>query len=346
MLTLVPINFNDLNDSSNWQNYIESHRDTHCVDRAEWRLLFRELYGIPDYSWASMEGDQICGVFSLYHLYSPLMGNMLISCPFFGYGGFYSDTTAARTLLLDKIDVIARQLNVDYIELRLPEKLSQRYFHQTDFQEFTLSLANTPDDTWKNRLTSNARQNIRKAQRNEMVFTITDNYYSVFRLLSHTMQIHGTPFHGQDFFRLLKKYFKDEVSFSEVWYQNKLVAGGIIIRSSKTVITPYIGSLNKYRQLGSNYCQYWGIINYCHDQGIRIFDMGRSPKGSTHANFKQKWGAKAIPAFYNYRVINQRKKYRSVSQPTNLQLLATDIWKRLPLFAARLIGPHLFRHIP
>jgi len=249
-------------------------------------------------------------------------------------------------MLLVKIDNLARNLKVDYVELRLSEQLPSPYSFHTDFNEFTLTLATTAEATWQDRLSSNARQNIRKAQRNGMVFSLTHNYKPIFRLLSETIRDHGTPFHAERFFRLLIKYFGENVQFSQVHYNKRLVAGGIVLRLGDRIITPYIGSLQKFRHLGSNYCQYRGIIEYCQRVGIKYFELGRSPVTSVHDQFKRKWGATAIPVYYNYRVFNPTKSYRSVSQPTGFQLLATKIWQHLPLPATRLISPHLFRHIP
>lgn len=274
------------------------------------------------------------------------MGKLLVTCPFFGYGGFLAATTDVRDLLLAKIDNLARKLGVDYVELRLLEQLPLPYSFHTDFNEFTLSLATTAAATWKDCLSSNARQNIRKAQRNGMVFSLTRDYRPVFRLLSKTLRDHGTPFHGERFFQLLIKYFGENVQFSQVQYKNRLVAGGIVLRQDERIITPYIGSLQKFRRLGSNYCQYWGIIEHCQLSGIKFLELGRSPADSVHDQFKRKWGAATIPVHYNYRVFNPVKTYRSVSHPTRFQLLATKIWQHLPLLATRLIGPHLFRHIP
>ncbi len=346
MPKLIPIDFNQSADFKLWQKYIRQRRDTHSTDQPEWRLLFRELYGIPNYTWVYLDGATLKGGFSLYHIRSPLMGNLLVTCPFFGNGGFSADTDIIRDLLLTKIDFLAHRLNVDYVELRLSGQLPLPYNYHSDFNEFNLTLGTTADSTWKELLTSNVRQNIRKAQRNGLVFSLTRDYRPVFRLLSETLRDHGTPFHGERFFQLLIKYFNENVLFSQVHHNKRLVAGGIVLRFDDRIITPYIGSLKNYRWFGSNYCQYWGIIKYCHEQGIRHFDMGRSPSNSTHDSFKQKWGATALPAYYNHMVINPDKKYRSVSQPSNYQLWATEVWKRLPLLATRLAGSYLFRHIP
>jgi hypothetical protein len=131
-----------------------------------------------------------------------------------------------------------------------------------------------------------------------------------------------------------------------VWHGDRLVAGGVVIRDKESIITPYIGSLARFRALRPNYLQYWGLVEHCATEGLSRFDMGRSPRGSTHAQFKTKWGCREVPVSYSYLVIDPRKRYRSVSRPTAVQRWATRVWTRLPLVVTTTIGPKLYRHIP
>ena len=115
----------------------------------------------------------------------------------------------------------------------------------------------------------------------------------------------------------------------------------MLIRFRDSIHTPYIGSLSSYRHTRSNYCQYWGIIQHCIETGVRRFELGRSPKGSTHAQFKKKWGATPIEASYNYYPLKPNAKYRSAADPPRSYVLAARVWRRLPLTLTRACG-HLF----
>jgi len=188
---------------------------------------------------------------------------------------------------------------------------------------------------------------VRKSQTSGLEFRMSDDYRPAFGLLCRTLRAHGTPFHGERFFQSLVERLGRSTRFSEVWHRKELVAAGVAIRYRETMITPYIGSLERSRDLRANYLQYWGLIEqHCSAQGIRRFEMGRSPRGSTHAQFKLKWGSCELPVFYNYRVMNPQRGYRSVSRPSAVQRLATHVWKRLPLPVTTALGPRLFRYIP
>ncbi|MCP4397576.1 MAG: GNAT family N-acetyltransferase [bacterium] len=343
---IVPVHFENLDDFTRWQQFIYSRDDTHYGDLAQWRILFQELYHFKNYSYAYVDHDRFLGVISLYVIRSPFVGTILVSSPFFSYGGVYADDENVRDVLLRKIEDVGRTLHVDCIELRLTTPLPAPYKTNRNFLEHNLMLSDTPEDVWKSQISSNVRQNIRKSRKHQLEFFPSGDPQRCYQLLSHTIRDLGTPFHAQKFFQLLKTHFGDDVYFSGVHLNDELVAGGIVLKFKESISTPYIGSLKHYRQRGSNYCLYWNLINQCFSLNVKQFQFGRSPKGSTHSRFKKKWGAEVVQVFYNYRVLNPAKTCQNLTDPSKLFVLATHIWKRLPLFFTRSIGHLLFRYIP
>ncbi len=138
MAHVARLHFDDPVDFDRWQQYVEARPDSHCTDLAEWRRVYRELYGLEDYSYVYLEQGRVGGALSLYHIRSPFVGKMLVSCPFFGHGGFYWESEAARDALLEQAQATARELNVDYIEFRSKDALPAPYEANLDFSEFNL----------------------------------------------------------------------------------------------------------------------------------------------------------------------------------------------------------------
>ncbi len=346
MGSIVRVDFDDPGDFDRWQAYLASRDDTHCTDLGQWRRFFRELYGIPDYSYLFVSGRTVRGLASLYHFRSPFMGNFLLTSPFFGYGGFYAEDDGARDALLDKVRAKAAELGVDYVELRLLSALPPPFRAANNFLESNLDLLETSELVWTRQLASNVRQNIRRARKSDLEFSTSPDHRPVYRLLRRTLRAHGTPFHGEAMFELLRKHFAHQTSFTEVRHRGELMAGGVIMDFGDSLITPYIGSLKQHGRLRANYCQYWGIVEYCLEHGVPRFELGRSPLGSTHIRFKRKWGAEDVDVTYNYLVVNPRKSYRSVPTLPPIYRLATETWKRLPLAVTSLLGPRLARYVP
>ena len=74
--------------------------------------------------------------------------------------------------------------------------------------------------------------------------------------------------------------------------------------------------------------------------------MGRSPRGSTHEKFKEKWGAKAVAIQYGHLTLSKKRTYRSVLEPSPLERFVSETWKKVPLFLTRRVGHLAARHIP
>ena len=350
MGSVVRVDFDRHDDFDRWQAYLSGRQGTHSTDLAQWRHFYRDLYRIPNYSYLYIAGDTaggtVRGAVSLYHFRSPFMGNFLVTTPFFGYGGFYADDDTARDALLAKVRDLAAELGVDYIELRLTETLPPPFAAAHDFLEMHLDLLETPELVWTKQLASNVRQNIRRARKSDLEFRMSTDHRPCFALLRRTLRAHGTPFHPEALLKLLRRHFAEETSFSEVWHRDELMAAGVVMNFGDSVITPYIGSLKQFGHLRANYQQYWGIVEHCLDHGVPRFEFGRSPKGSTHIQFKRKWGATEVEVVYNYLVVNPRKSYKNVATLSPMYQLATNVWKRLPLPVTGLLGPRLARYVP
>ena len=100
MRSVVPLDLRNDADFRRWQQYVLAHPDTHYSDLGEWRRIFAELYGIRSVNLACVENDETLGVASLYRIQSPFFGRLLITCPFFGYGGLYAEDDSVKLLLL------------------------------------------------------------------------------------------------------------------------------------------------------------------------------------------------------------------------------------------------------
>jgi hypothetical protein len=80
------------------------------------------------------------------------------------------------------------------------------------------------------------------------------------------------------------------------------------------------------------------------ERGLRVFDYGRSKRGTGSFDFKKNWGFEATPLNYEYRLY----KGDSIPQnnPSNPKYRAfIEIWRRLPVGLANRLGPHIVRSL-
>jgi hypothetical protein len=90
---------------------------------------------------------------------------------------------------------------------------------------------------------------------------------------------------------------------------------------------------------------YWKLLCYSAEQGYRVFDFGRSKKGTGAYDFKRHWGFEPTPLAYQYHLVAQRAIPEA--NPLNPKLaLPVAIWKHLPLPVSQWLGPKLVRFFP
>ena len=81
----------------------------------------------------------------------------------------------------------------------------------------------------------------------------------------------------------------------------------------------------------------------CED-GVKVFDYGRSKVGTGSYRFKKHWGFEEQPLNYEYFLVNA-EHVPNVS-PTNPKYrLFVNAWRHLPLSVSRVLGPTLARNL-
>jgi len=99
------------------------------------------------------------------------------------------------------------------------------------------------------------------------------------------------------------------------------------------------------QELNANYVLYWEMIKDSCERGYRRFHLGRSTAGSGAEQFKKKWNAEPTQLYwYFHRPDGNQKPVVNVDNPKFR--LAIAAWRKLPLWATRVLGPPLARVIP
>jgi hypothetical protein len=77
---------------------------------------------------------------------------------------------------------------------------------------------------------------------------------------------------------------------------------------------------------------------------MRLFDFGRSKLGTGAFDFKKNWGFEPEPLDYEVKLI------KASAVPENNPLnpkyrLFIQMWRRLPLPVANMLGPHIVKNL-
>jgi hypothetical protein len=80
------------------------------------------------------------------------------------------------------------------------------------------------------------------------------------------------------------------------------------------------------------------------ERGVRIFDFGRSKRGTGSFDFKKNWGFECSPLAYEYQLL--AGKDLPQNNPLNPKYRAfIALWRRLPIQVANAVGPMLVRNL-
>ena len=108
---------------------------------------------------------------------------------------------------------------------------------------------------------------------------------------------------------------------------------------------PWASTLRQYNRLGPNMLLYWNCLKFAADNGKQIFDFGRSTKEEGTFRFKKQWGAKPVPLpWYSSAVVIQNATKAKGTSLVGRENVA-EIWKKIPVPIANLIGPRLRKYI-
>jgi len=112
------------------------------------------------------------------------------------------------------------------------------------------------------------------------------------------------------------------------------------------VVMPfYAGADRSYRPRGVDEYMYLSVMRWGRENGFRVFDFGRSKRGTGAYQFKARWGMDEVPLAYQYHLV-RAKELPNVS-PANPRYKAfIAAWKRLPLPLALLLGPAIVKRVP
>jgi FemAB-related protein (PEP-CTERM system-associated) len=110
------------------------------------------------------------------------------------------------------------------------------------------------------------------------------------------------------------------------------------------VLPYYGGSLPVARAVKGNDFMYWALMSRCAQEGIRVFDYGRSKRGTGAFSFKKNWGFEPKPLFYEYFLVND-DRVPEVNPLNPRYARFIGLWKRLPLPLANAVGPWIARDL-
>lgn len=292
------------------------------------------------------EGEHLfSAILPLAWVKSVLFGSFLVGLPYVNYGGVLGDLTQAQVLVTKAID-LADKLGVRYLELRHEKPIDHPGLPQTLTKKVHMrrALPGNPQELWRE-LSPKVRNQVRKAEKLGIEVQwgrqeLLDEFYRVF---AHNMRDLGTPVFPKKFFAAILQEFP-EAEIGVARDRTRPLAVGLLLHGAGVTEIPSASSLRQWNWTCANMQLYWAALKRAIERGQRQFDFGRSTFESSTYRFKKQWGAQPFPAHWQYHV---RRGEVGQLQPDNPRFrVAIGIWRRLPVWLTRWIGPWIVRGIP
>lgn len=329
-------------DRARWDDFVRQHERGTFYHLSGWRDVIGGYLRHPMFYLYIEQDGEIQGVLPLARVKSWLFGDALISLPFLVYGGPIGTTQEAVDRLIQSATDLARDLGVDYLELRNREQITG-WPRKDAYVTFRKEIPDNPADA----LTSIPRKQravVRKAIKAGLDSHMDTDASRLYAVLSECKRNLGTPFFSQEYLQTIADTFGEECEILTVTKDESTVASVMSFRFREEILPYYGGGGLLARALGGNDFMYWKVMERACQQGLRLFDYGRSQKDTGPYRFKKYWGFEPEPLSYEYYLV----KATEIPQldPSNKRYRALiRAWTRLPLPIARFVGPHIARRL-
>ena len=343
-------------DACLWNKFVKTNPYATPYHLWEYGKSLSLTYGYKRFYLIAKENEEIVGILPLIQVKSFLFKDKLISLPFCEYGGQLSESNhVARSLWKIAIKV-AGKLKVDYIEIRNPSNVPDidEYYRIRRYVTFKIDLTKSKENLWLN-LDKKTRNAVKKAMKNRVKVEEAKNEDDLklyYRLYLKTQKRHGSP---PNDFRLFCNIYRQlqpmgVMKILLAKYQEKAI-GGIIVFHFNSIIY-WWGNVTEpsYRHLNPTNLLLWKMIEWGNENGFKIFDLGRTRRGTSIYHFKSGWGGKEIVLqdyiyFLNRNAHTNGKEHMLPDPYQGKYRFLSKVWSLLPTMLTEKIGPRIISEI-
>ena len=159
------------------------------------------------------------------------------------------------------------------------------------------------------------RAMVRKGIKEELRVEIDESVDRHYDIYTESLRNLGTPPFSRNYLRVLKEVFGERCDIVSILKGDRIVASVLNFYFRDEVLPYYGGGTLEARAVAGNDFMYWSVMERARDRGCRIFDYGRSKRGTGAFDFKTYWGFEPEPLYYEYFLV-KRKEMPNLS-PTN-----------------------------
>jgi len=331
-------------DAARWDEFVDHCPDATFFHRIGWKAVLEGCFGHKTYYLLAERSSHIVGVLPLAEVKSFLFGHSLTSLPFCAYGGAAATNAVVVAALHRAARELGERIGVEHLELR------NRTLREPDWPQQDLYVTFRKEilpDVEANMLAiprkqrAMVRKGIKAGSRSELDHS-ADRFFALY---ADNVHRHGTPPLPKRFFEILLRTFPAESEVLTITDSRGIAVSSVFSFYFRDEVLPcYAGDDIGAREVAGNDFKYWELMRRACERGVRVFDYGRSKRGTGPFDFKKNWGFEPTPLAYEYWL------YRRDSIPENNPLnpkyrAFIALWRRLPIPIANFLGPHLVKSL-
>jgi FemAB-related protein (PEP-CTERM system-associated) len=344
MLAVKTLQRNDARACARWDEFVHDCPAATFFHRAGWQRIISDVFRHPTHYLFAENDGVIEAVLPLAHVRSRLFGNGLVSLPFAVYGGVAAATAEAGDLLERQAQALARRLGVEHLEFR---NVLQRHADWPAQDLYVTFRKEILSDEEANLLAIPRKQRamVRKGIANGLVAEVDCTVDRFFTLYADNVHRHGTPALSKGYFEALREEFDTDCEVLTVTSADGTPVSSVLSFYFRDEVLPYYaGDAEEARHLAANDFKYWALMRQACARGIKVFDYGRSKRGTGSFSFKKNWGFEPQPLHYEYCLYKRDKVPQN--NPANAKYrFFIEVWRRMPISVANWLGPHIVRNL-
>ncbi|MEO8038526.1 MAG: FemAB family XrtA/PEP-CTERM system-associated protein [Betaproteobacteria bacterium] len=331
-------------DAARWDAFVEGCPEATFFHQSAWRDLIERVFGHRTHFLMAERNGAIVGVLPLVEVKSRLFGHSVTSLPFAVYGGCATTDPEATAALHRAAVDLAAGTGASHLELRNRVRREPRWPEQDLYVTFRKAIAEDVEANM-NAIPRKQRAMVRKGIKNGLTSEIDTTVDRFFELYADNMHRHGTPPFPRRWFTELKRAFGDRCEAMIVLDASGVPVSGVLSFYFRDEVLPfYAGDTPAARDLAANDFKYWDLMRRACERGLKVFDYGRSKRGTGSFDFKKNWGFEPEPLHYEFRL------FKGDAIPENNPLnpkyrLMIEVWRKLPRPLVNFLGPHVSRHL-
>lgn len=329
--------------SARWDDFVQTCPTATFFHRAGWKEVIERAFGHRTHFLYAESDGVIEGVLPLAEVKSLLFGHSLSSLPFCVYGGPAATTERARNALDTAAVALAESLGVDHLEYRTIEAHLTDWPTKDLYFTFRKAIDSDPEKNL-NAIPRKQRAMVRKGIKAGLNADVDDGTNRFFAAYSESVHRLGTPVFSRRYFDILREVFAKDSEIVTITRNGDVVSSVLSFYFRDEVLPYYGGGTRLARDVAGNDFMYWEVMRRACERGLRVFDYGRSKKGTGAFDFKKNWGFEPQPLQYQYKLV--KAKAVPDHNPLNPKYrMFISAWQKLPLPVANWLGPRIVKSL-